>query len=291
MADAIKFMTLDVWGTNEAWIRDYINKEDAKSLKSVALSSDNTKLLFYKIANPTSESIPAFEITIPAPDLESVIKKVTGAVEGDVAIFGSGGSLKDTGLKVTDIATTSSVEQLISEKIANLSHMKKEIVQELPDAADADANTFYLIKINGVTGTDKYEIWTLIGNELVLIDDTSIDLSNYVTSDIMSNSIATAKSEAISEAVAQADSSAQAKADKALADAKSYTDSLINPLTNRVAALETDVDNAENSILTINQTLTAHSDRIGALETEVGNMEVATVEEALAVFNSVFETS
>lgn len=291
MADAIKFMTLDVWGTNETWIRDYINREDAKSLKTVALSSDGKKLLFYKIINPTSDSVPAYEITIPAPDLDTVIKKITGAVEGDVAVFDSTGAIKDTGLKVTDIPTSATVEQMIAEKLANLSHMKKEIVQELPNAADADANTFYLIKIDSVTGTDKYEIWTLIGNELVLIDDTSIDLSNYVTSDIMSNSISTAKAEAISEAVAQADSSAQAKTDKALADAKIYTDSLVNPLTNRVAALETDVDNAENSILTINQTLTAHSDRIGALETEVGNMEVATVEEALAVFNSVFETS
>lgn len=291
MAETIKYMTLDVWQANEGWIRDYINREDAKALKSVALSSDNTKLLFYKIANPTSESIPAFEITIPAPDLESVIKKVTGAVEGDVAVFGSGGSLKDTGLKVTDIATTSSVEQLISEKIANLSHMKKEIVQELPDAADADANTFYLIKFETASGADKYEIWTKIGNELVLIDDTSIDLTNYVTSDVMTNSIAIAKTDAINEAVAKADTNAQAKADKALSDSKSYTDGLINPLTNRVSTAETDIDNLESSVLTINQNISSIGDRVTTVENAVNNISVATVEEALAVFNTVFGTS
>ena len=291
MADAIKFLTLDVWGKNEEWLRDYINKEDAKSLKSVALSSDNQKLLYYKEANPTADSIPAFEITIPAADLSTVIKKVTGAVEGDIAIFSTGGSLKDTGLKADDLATKDNVEAIVAEKIAQATHMKKEVVQELPAAEDADANTFYLIKIESATGTDKYEIWTKIGTELILIDDTSMNMSGYLTSEQVKALIATAKQEAIDSAVATADLNAQAKADKALADSKAYTDSVVDPLKNRVTTLETRADGFDQSITTINQNLTSVSDRVTTLETTVGNMQVATVEEALAVFNSVFNAS
>lgn len=291
MADTYKFITLDVWSVNQQWLRDYINKEDAKSIKTAALSSDGKKLLYYREANPTAETIPAFEITIPSADLSTVIQKVTGAVEGDVAVFTSGGSLKDTGLKVTDIPTNSTIESIIAEKVAQISHMKKEVVQELPAVEDADVNTFYLIKIESATGIDKYEIWTKIGNELILIDDTSIDLSGYLTSDQVNTAIVTAKSEAITEAVAQASIDAQAKADKALADSKSYTDSLINPLTNRVSILEADVSNVESSILTINQNISSIGDRVTTLESTVGNMQVATVDEALKVFNSVFNAT
>lgn len=288
MADAIKFLTLDVWGKNEEWLRDYINKEDAKSIKTVALSSDNEKFLFYKELNPTADTIPAFEITIPAADLSTVIKKVTGAVEGDVAIFSTGGSLKDTGLKAEDLATRTTVEGIVAEKISQAAHMKKVVVQELPAPEDADANTFYLIKIESSTGKDKYEIWTKIGEELILIDDTSLNLSGYLTSEQVKDFIATAKQEAINSAVATADLNAQAKADKALADAKSYTDSLVDPLKNRVSTLEGRADNIDQSIITINQNMSSLGDRINTLETTVGNMQVATVEEALSVFQSVF---
>lgn len=291
MADTIKFMTLDVWGVNEQWIRDYINKEDAKSIKTAALSSDGQKFLFYKEASPTVDTVPAFEIPIPSADLSSVIAKVTGAVEGDIAVFGAGGGLKDTGIKADDLATKTTVETLVAEKIAQAAHMQKEIVQELPVAEDADPNKFYLILIESATGKDKYEIWTKIGTELILIDDTSVDLSGYSTTEQMIAAIGTAKTEAINEAVSKADLNAQSKADKALADSKSYTDSLVNPLTNRVSSLETTAENIESDITSLNQNLTSVSDRVTTLETKVGNMQVATVDEALAVFNSVFNAS
>lgn len=284
MADSNKLLSLDVWGASNQWMRDYINSEDAKSLKTAALSSDQTKLLFYKEANPTSESIPAFEIVIPVSDLSSVIQKVTGAVEGNVVIFGTDGSLKDTGLKVTDLPTTATVEQMIVEKVSQASHMKKEIVQELPSAESADQDTFYLIKIDSATGTDKYEIWTKIGDELVLIDDTSVSLVGYATTEQMLEAISTAKTEAINEAVAQADVNAQTKADTALSSAKQYTDSLVSPLTNRVATLETDMTNT-------NQSVTSISNRVTVLENASGGMEVASTEEALAIFNSIFGTA
>lgn len=291
MADPIKFITLDVWGKNQAWIHDYITIQDSKSLKTVSLSSDRTKLLFYKIENPTADTLPAFEIEIPSADLSTVIKKVTDAIEGNVAVFGSGGSLKDTGIDSTKLVTTDSIEPLILEKISQSQHMKKVVVTELPDPADADANTFYLIKIDTATGSDKYEIWTKIGDELILIDDTSVDLENYVTKTDAQDMIAIAKSEAISSAVEQALASAQVKIEESLAVAKSYTDDKISPITIKVSDLETNVTGIQDSITTINSNISSLNDKMTNIENKVGNMEIATESEMLEAFNTAFGMS
>lgn len=282
MADTKKFLTFDIFQKNEEWIRDYINQKDAFSIKTVSLSSDNKKLEFYKEESPTSSTPPAISIEIPLTSLDSVIKKVMGATAGNVPTLTADGSLADSGLKATDLATTAAVAQMIAEKIIQASHMKKEIVTTLPSADKADANTFYLIKKDNVTGADKYEIWTLIGSDLVMIDDTSIDLSGYIDTATLATELAKIKSEALAEAATDA----QKKADAALNSAKAYTDSEVAKVSTRVGTLESTVSGHTTSISGINTTLSSHTDRIKALEEK--ELDVATEAEALAAFNSIF---
>lgn len=282
MADTKKFLTFEVFQANESWIRDYINQKDALSIKTVSLSSDNTRLEFYKVDSPTSSTPPAISIEIPVTSLDSVIKKVMGATVGDVATLTADGSIADSGIKATDLATISAVAQMIAEKISQASHMKKELVTTLPSPDKADANTFYLVKKDSVTGADKYEIWTLIGSDLIMIDDTSIDLSGYIDTATLTAALARIKSEALAEAATVA----QQKADAALSSAKAYTDSEVAKVGTRVGTLETTVSQHTTSITNINNTLSTHSDRITALEEK--EPEVATEEEALAAFNAIF---
>lgn len=253
MANTKKFITFDVFQKNEAWISDYINEKDALSIKSVSLSSDNTKLEFFKVDSPTSSTPPAISIEIPVTSLDSVIKKVNGATVGDVPALTADGSLTDSGIKVSDLATTANVSQMIAEKISQAAHMKKEIVTTLPSPADADANTFYLIKKENITGADKYEIWTLIGSDLIMIDDTSIDLSGYVDNATLATELAKIKSETLAEA----STDAQKKSDTALSSAKSYTDSAVAGVTSRVGTLETTVSGHTTSIASMNATLSS----------------------------------
>lgn len=79
----------------------------------------------------------------------------------------------------TEATTKNYVDTAIVNAIANASHLKRQVVVELPSVY-IDPNTIYMIKDNNATGADKYKEYLLIDNQLVQIGDTSVDLSNYV---------------------------------------------------------------------------------------------------------------
>lgn len=289
MAEQIKFLSLDVFGKNEQWIYDYINRKDATAIKTVALSADNTKILFYRVESPTTTSVPAFEIEIPSSvDTSIFIQKVLNAKESNIPVLTASGSLTDSGLSINDVATQADLEVKVAEEVAKQSHLSKQIVTAIPTASEAKENVVYLLKATDATGKDVYEEYTLIGGEVVMIGDTSTNLDDYLTRQETIDRIAGAKEEAINSAVSTASDDATTKANQASADAKAYTDQKNANLTNRVANLETTTGNIQSDITTMNQTLTTHGDRITALESATSDIEVATEEEALALFNSIF---
>ena len=64
--------------------------------------------------------------------------------------------------------------------IAKTGHAKFQKVDAVPEAAAAEDNVLYLVKN---TGTNHYDIYAKVDNEMVLLDDTTVDLSNYVQKD------------------------------------------------------------------------------------------------------------
>lgn len=70
-------------------------------------------------------------------------------------------------------ATTTEVATAVSEA----GHASITVVETLPDAADAESNVMYYL-MNSETG--YYDIYVLIDGALVLIDDTTVDLSGYL---------------------------------------------------------------------------------------------------------------
>lgn len=288
MAQQFKFLSLEVFGANQQWIYDYIKREDSKSIKSVAISSDRKKLLFYKIDSPTSSSVPAFEVEIPVPNLDSVIAKVNGAIENNIPLLTASGSIKDSGIALSNLATQDELEMLVSTEIAKQNSLSKQIVTVLPTSAEAKANVIYLIKIGSATGKDVYEEYTLIGAELVCIGDTSTNLDDYFTQDETEDRIDEAKTEAVNSAVAAATADTQKKVDETLASSKLYTDEKITDTSNRIASNEQKITGVEGNITSINSTLTIHSDRLDEVEGLIEGFEVATEAEALQIFNSIF---
>lgn len=71
-------------------------------------------------------------------------------------------------------------EATVASMVAAAGHLKREIVEELPDAAEADKDTIYMVKSESASGKDKYEEFMLVGEALEQIGDTSVDLSGYV---------------------------------------------------------------------------------------------------------------
>ncbi len=61
--------------------------------------------------------------------------------------------------------------------VAEAGHAKFEKVDTLPEAVDAQENVMYLL-FN--TETNHYDIYAKIGEKLEQLDDTSINLENYI---------------------------------------------------------------------------------------------------------------
>lgn len=88
--------------------------------------------------------------------------------------------------KVSDInndaqyQTNSDVATAIQKAIAETEHAKFEKAESIPSAEDAQENILYLVMNNK---TKHYDIYAKVGTEVVLLDDTTVDLTAYSTTE------------------------------------------------------------------------------------------------------------
>lgn len=133
------------------------------------------------------------------------------------------------GYGITDAYTKGETDSKIAEAVANVHHLKREIVEELPDVGSANEDTIYMVGDGtGEEENQKYEEFMLINGAFEKIGDSAVDLTNYA----LKTEVDAAKQEAISTAATDATQ----KANTAEQNAKTYADGLI-------AAL--DVDDSE----------------------------------------------
>ena len=262
---ATKIATLANLQLYDNLLKEYMSAQDALSLKTVTISGHTLK--FYRVMEPVGSTEPAYVIELPEQDLSPYLKKLVNAVAGNVIVANEDGTIKDSGIKLTDLAKKTEVTAQIAEAISKAGHMQKEVVTALPSAANAKENTMYLLKKESVTGADKYEIYIKIGSELVMIDDTSVDLSGYMSAEQVKSAISTAKQEAISAAAADATK----KANQALTDAKAYTDGEIGKVNTTITTLTGRVSANEKNISTNTTNIKSNTDKITALQGLVGD--------------------
>lgn len=84
-----------------------------------------------------------------------------------------------TDTDVTTTLTPYATKTYVGEQISNADHLKHEIVTEVPKPETADKNTIYMLKIESVTGNDKYREYLLIDGTVQCVGDTSVDLTDY----------------------------------------------------------------------------------------------------------------
>ena len=84
--------------------------------------------------------------------------------------------------KVSDLTndsafqTNTEVAQAIQTAISKTGHAVFKKVDAVPEAAAAEDNVLYLV----MNKTKHYDIYAKVENEVVLLDDTTVDLTNYV---------------------------------------------------------------------------------------------------------------
>lgn len=144
MATTFTYVSLQNLQQYDSLIKPYIDGKVtagvASSLKTVSL--DGNTLKFYTVAEPVGTTAPAFTIELPQTDLTGFLTKFEAATVGDVVIVGDDGKvIKDSGIKLTDLATLANVD----EKIA----AAKKLID-----ADIKKNTDAIAKLNGDETTD-----------------------------------------------------------------------------------------------------------------------------------------
>lgn len=92
----------------------------------------------------------------------------------------------ETGL--SNVYTKQETDSAIAAAIAAVDHLSREIVETLPE--NANANVIYMVRREGGTGQDVYNEYMYINGAWEIIGDTSVDLTGYAkTEDILVKSV------------------------------------------------------------------------------------------------------
>lgn len=89
-------------------------------------------------------------------------------------------SVIDGKMDAADSMTTEAINSAIATAIAKSAHARFEKVEKVPSNDEAQDNVLYLV-MNAATG--YYDIYAKVGEKVVRLDDTTVDLSNYATID------------------------------------------------------------------------------------------------------------
>lgn len=133
----------------------------------------------------------AFKANISEADLDEALKAsiAAKATQADlealtVRVTNAEGAIEE--IKGANYQTGAQVEATVQAAIAASGHAHFEKVDAVPTAEEAQENILYMV-MNETTG--HYDIYALVSGSVELIDDTTVDLSNYSTTEQMNAAI------------------------------------------------------------------------------------------------------
>ena len=166
MADTkLQVFTYDNLALYDELLKGYVDAEDAKSLKTVAI--DGNTLKFYRVSEPVGDTASAYTITLPETDLSGLIPKITGATAGNVVTAKADGTVEDSGIKAADLATKAEVKAVDDKADANkasidaINNADTGILKTAKDYADSKVKDL----ADGAVATNTAAIVTLNGDE------------------------------------------------------------------------------------------------------------------------------
>ena len=134
------------------------------------------------------------------------------------------------GYGITDAYTKGETDSAIATAVAAAPHLKRSIVEQLPDVEEADENTIYMVGTGAGSEDSAYEEYMVINGAFEKIGSSKVDLTNYAEKTYVD----AAKQEAISTAATDATQ----KANTAEQNAKTYVDGMIAGLDVEDTAVE-----------------------------------------------------
>ena len=138
----------------------------------------------------------------------------------DTALAGKANSATTlAGYGITDAYTASQTDTKIAAAVAAAPHLKRTIVEQLPEVEEADENTIYMVGTGAGSEDSAYEEYMLINGAFERIGTSDVDLTNYATKEYAD--------QAEADAISTAATDATQKANTAEQNAKTYADGLI----------------------------------------------------------------
>lgn len=123
------------------------------------------------------------------------------------------------GYGITDAYTKGETDSAIATAVAAAPHLKRTIVEDLPDVGEADENTIYMVGTGAGSEDSAYEEYMVINGAFERIGTSDVDLTNYATKEYAD--------QAEADAISTAATDATQKANAAEQNAKTYADGLI----------------------------------------------------------------
>lgn len=155
------------------------------SVNGAAVAVAGLQALAYKAKVSEGDLDEALLASIAAKatdaDLQALTVRVTTAEGAITEIQGDIESLQSAGYQ-----TSEQVQSAIQTAIAATGHAHFEKVDAVPDAESAEENVLYLVMNEE---TSHYDIYALVGDTVELLDDTTVDLSAYSTTEQMNTAI------------------------------------------------------------------------------------------------------
>lgn len=96
----------------------------------------------------------------------------------------------DTTTLTSNYYDKGATDNAIATAVANAEHLKREIVEVLPDAGEADEHTIYMVGTGAGEEDSAYEEYMLINGAFELIGTSQVDLSGYATETFVTGKIA-----------------------------------------------------------------------------------------------------
>lgn len=210
-------------------VADYVAAEIAK-INAGTLAADIAAL-----KKKDAEHDTAISTTLPAAIADAkkagtdAATAVTALESGkvatntaEIAALKNGKADKATtlaGYGIGDAYTKGQTDSAIATAIANAPHLKREIVEQLPEISSANENTIYMVGKGEGAETSVYKEYMLINGKFELLGDSKVDLTDYATKTYADTKATEAKNAAIADATEKIATAKQEAIDAAANDA------------------------------------------------------------------------
>ena len=155
-----------------------------KELTLVGFADAATGARLQKSATGVEWVVPGSDGTMTDAEVQQAINDLTQ----DVTNLGTNLDAVETSL--TNVYTKTETDSAIATAIAAVDHLSREIVETLPENANANKNVIYMVRREDGTGQDVYNEYMYINGAWEIIGDTSVDLTGYAkTEDILVKSV------------------------------------------------------------------------------------------------------